>query len=78
MFDITKKPLLTPIQCAAAKNGANKDLLRSVMAQAKRMGFVIKENEIVDTVALDAALAGKDVTERLSLKAALAKMSLIP
>jgi hypothetical protein len=77
MFDI-KKPPLTPIQAAAAKNGANKDLLRSVMAQAKRMGFVIKENEIIDTVALDAAMAGKDVTQRLAIKSALTKMSLIP
>ena len=78
MFDVTKKPLLTPLQCSQARNGANKDLLRSVMASARRMNFVIKENELIDTMALDAALKGRDVTERFALKSALAKLALIP
>jgi hypothetical protein len=76
--DLPKRPLLTPMQAAEAKGGRNRDLLKSVMAQAKRLGFTIKENEHVDVVALDAAMAGKDVTQRLAIKSALAKLALIP
>jgi hypothetical protein len=72
------KPLLTPMQAAAAHNGRNKDLLRSVTAQAKRLGFLIQENELIDVNKLDAAMAGKNVTERLAIKSALAKLALIP
>jgi hypothetical protein len=72
------RPLLTPLQASQAKNGANKDLLRSVMARAQRLGFTINlDDKHVDVVALDAAMAGKDVSERLAIKATLAKMGLI-
>ena len=77
MFD-TRKPLLTPTQCSAANGGKNRDLLNSVVAQARRLGFTIKENEHVDVVALDKAMAGKDITQRLAIKSALAKLALIP
>jgi hypothetical protein len=75
---LPKRPLLTPVQCAAAKNGANRDLLRSVTAQAKRMGYTIEDDKHVDVGKLDAAMKGRDVTERLALKSALAKLALIP
>jgi hypothetical protein len=53
--------------------------LRSVLAQARRMGCEIKDDELISTTALDAALKGnKDISARLAIKAALAKMSLIP
>jgi Tfp pilus assembly ATPase PilU len=76
--DLPKRPLLTPLQASQARNGANKDLLRSVMAQAARMGYQIKDNELVDMVALNAALKGQEVGARLALKAALHKLALIP
>jgi hypothetical protein len=77
--DRPRRPLLTPLQASQTRNGANKDLLRSVQARAARMGFPINiDDKYVDVVALDAAMRGKDVTERLSIKATLAKMALIP
>ena len=77
--DRPRRPLLTPLQASRTRNGANKDLLRSVQARAARMGFPINiDDKYVDVVALDAAMRGKDVTERLSIKATLAKMALIP
>jgi hypothetical protein len=76
--DLPKRPLLTPLQCSQAKNGANADLLRSVMARAARLGFKIEDDKLVDVVAMDAAMRGKDVVERLSIKATLAKLALIP
>jgi hypothetical protein len=75
---LPKRQLMTPLQASQVKNGANRDLLRSVMASARRMGFVIDMDKQVDSVALDAALKGRDVTERLALKSALAKLALIP
>jgi len=73
------RPILTPIQAAEANGGRNRDLLRSVVAQAKRAGFTIDMNDKkIDTVALDSAMKGHDVTQRLAIKSALAKMALIP
>ena len=66
------------MQAAAANGGKNRDLLHSVIAQAKRMGFQIKENEHVDVFALDKAMAGKDITQRLAIKSVLGKLALIP
>jgi len=77
--DRPKRPLLTPMQAAEARNGMNKDLVRSVLAQARRLGCEIKENELVSTAALDAAMTGnEDISGRLAIKAAMAKLALIP
>lgn len=76
--DRPKRPLLTPLQASQVRSGEHRDLLRSVTAQAQRMGYTIKQNELVDVVALDKAMAGKDVNAKLALKAGLAKLALIP
>jgi hypothetical protein len=76
--DLPKRPLLTPLQAAEARNGANKDLLRSVTARAARLGFRIEADKIVDVSAFDAAAKGKDISERLAIKAAMFKLGLIP
>ena len=76
--DRPKRPLLTPMQCSQAKGGANKDLLRSVQARAARIGFRFEINDLhIDIAAFDAAAKGKDVSERLALKAAMHKLGLI-
>ena len=69
---------MTPVQCAAAKNGANKALLRSVQARAARVGFAFEiSDKHIDIDAFNAAAKGKDVGERLALKAAMFKLGLI-
>jgi hypothetical protein len=68
---------LTPIQAANAFGPNAFGLVRNVMSRAGRMGYVMRENEKVDMAKLDAALAGKDVTERMALKASMARLRLI-
>jgi hypothetical protein len=72
------RPLLTPLQAAEARNGMNKDLLRSVTAGAARLGFRIESDKLVDVAAFDAAAKGSAVEERIALKAAMFKLGLIP
>jgi hypothetical protein len=68
---------LTPIQAANAFGPNAFGLVRNIMSRAGRMGYVVKENERVDLVKLDAVLAGKNVTERIALKADMARLRLI-
>ena len=75
--DLPKRPLLTPLQASQARGGANKDLLRSVTARAARLGFRIESDKLVDVAAFDAAAKGKDISERIALKAAMFKLGLI-
>ena len=73
------RPILTTLQASQAKGGANLDLLRSVMASARRLGIRIDiDDKHIDVIALDAALKRRDVVERLAIKSALAKLALIP
>jgi hypothetical protein len=72
------RPLLTPLQCSQARGGANRDLLHSVIASVKRLGFQIDiSDKHVDIDAFNAATKGKSVTERLAAKAAMFRLGLI-
>jgi hypothetical protein len=72
------RPLMSPLQCSQAKNGANKDLLRSVQARAARIGFAFEiSDKHLDIVAFNVATKGTDVAERLALKSAMHKLGLI-
>jgi hypothetical protein len=53
------------------------DLLKSVQARAARLGFRIESDKLVDVAAFDAAAKGKDVGERIAIKAAMFKLGLI-
>ena len=68
---------LTPLQAANAFGPNAFGLVRNVMSRAGRLGYVMKENERVDMVKLDAALAGKEISSRLALKADLARLQMI-
>jgi hypothetical protein len=60
--------------------GANPDngiRIKRVVAEAARLGYEIRLNEKIDTFALDQALKGKDVEQRMRLKRNLAAMNLI-
>jgi hypothetical protein len=75
-FEETRQKL-TPIQAANAFGPNAFGLVRNIMSRAGRMGYVMRENEKVDMAKLDTALAGKDVTQRIALKADMARMRLI-
>jgi hypothetical protein len=68
---------LTPLQAANAFGPNAFGLVRNVISRAGRLGYVMKENEKVDMVKLDAALAGKEISSRMALKADLARLRLI-
>jgi hypothetical protein len=71
-------PLRTPAQ-AIADNIENAVAIKQIVATAKRIAnFEIKPDEIVDPVALDKALVGKDVDARMGLKLNMARLALIP
>jgi hypothetical protein len=53
--------VLTAVQAAADQRNAT--LLKSVRAQAKRIGFVWDENKIIDTHVLNTAIAGAGIDE---------------
>jgi hypothetical protein len=76
--DLPKRMLMTPLQASQAKGGANRDLLRSVQARAARIGFRFEiSDKHIDIDAFNAAAKGKDVSERIALKAAMFKLGLI-
>ncbi len=62
----------------SAASSEHAQLLRTVMAQARRLGFEIDPSKQVDTVAMDKAFKGADPTARLVVKSQLAKLGLIP
>lgn len=70
-------PLPTPIEAATA-NPVIIPLWRQVKAQAARLGVVLKDSELIDVSALNVALRGKNVDERMRLKEALFMLGLIP
>jgi hypothetical protein len=54
-------------------------VIKIIKAQARRLaGIDIKDDLLIDPVELDKALATKDVSSRLALKAMMAKLRLIP
>jgi hypothetical protein len=71
-------PLRTPMEAVAA-NVENEVAIKQIKATARRIaGFDVKDNELVDPIALDKALAGKDVETRMGLKLNMARLGLIP
>ena len=72
---LPERTCLTVIQAAAIPGNAIR--VKRVCAEARRLGFEIKANEVIDLFKLDQALAGKDVAARMNLKRNLAFLSLI-
>jgi hypothetical protein len=70
-----RSAILTPLQASADQR--NLALLRSVKAMAKRMGFTIKDGEIIDEDALNNAIKDQPVRDRLALKSNLYMLRLI-
>ena len=75
--DPVLRPILTPMQAAAAKP-QNPRAIANLKARLARHGFAMRGNEHIDQLALDAALKGVDTIERLAVKATLAHHHLIP
>ena len=76
--DAPKRQLMTPLQCSQAKGGANLDLLKSVQARAARLGFRFEiDDKHISADAFNAVAKGKDVSERLAIKACWHKLGLI-
>jgi hypothetical protein len=76
--DAPKKSLLmTPVQASAARQ-ENVELVRQCRATCARLGYVMKENELVDVHALNKVLAGQDVDTRMRLKSQLYTLHMIP
>ncbi len=65
------------IASVMASNPAAQSGLKLVLAQARRLGFEIKENEPISLVEMDKALAGKDIDARLALKVSLKRYGLL-
>jgi hypothetical protein len=77
----TKKPAARgtrTINEVSAASSEHAQLLRTVTAQARRLGFDIDPAKPIDTVAMDKAFKGADPTARLVVKSQLAKLGLIP
>ena len=72
-----EREVITCMQAMSA-NPNNGVRIKRVAAEAARLGYEIKFNEKIDMFALDAALKGKPVEARMSLKRNLAAMNLIP
>jgi hypothetical protein len=73
-------PLRTPLEAAAA-SVENEPALRQLKATLRRSPyhFDLKDNELVDLVALDKALMASDnIPERMSVRMNLARLALIP
>jgi hypothetical protein len=68
--------LRTPVQAAAA-NPECEGIVVQLKAEARRMGYDLKDNEIVDTVALDRAFKGHDINRRLAWKVAAAQIGIL-
>ena len=66
----------TPLQ-AAADDSQNIALIRNVTARARRLGYEIHEDQMIDVVELNRALANKDALDRMALKTDLARLRLI-
>ena len=69
-------PVLTMVQAGA--DPPNQSLLKSVRAQAQRLGFVWDGSKPIDTHALNSAIAGADIDSRMRLKEALYLLRMIP
>jgi hypothetical protein len=67
---------LSVVQASAIPRNAEK--IRLVLANAKRLGFDFDPSETIDVAALDRALAGKTVPERMRFKESLYELRLIP
>jgi hypothetical protein len=74
---LTRTPLRSPLQ-AAADDPQNVPLLRQIKAQASRLGFTVKDNEVISVPELNRAIAGHDPVMRMDLKAKMAQLRLIP
>ncbi len=73
---LTRQQLRTPLQ-AAADDSQNIALIRNVTARARRLGYEIHEDQMIDVVELNRALANKDALDRMALKTDLARLRLI-
>jgi hypothetical protein len=73
----TRTAHIRTMSAAAAANPENVGALKMLKAQAQRLGFEIKENELINSFELNEVLKGKDVSARLELKVGLAKLALI-
>jgi hypothetical protein len=62
----------------AAASSTSVPLLQNIQRTARRMGFDIVPDKPVDPVALDKAIAGADVVQRIALKMAMSQVGLIP
>jgi hypothetical protein len=62
---------------AAAANPENHVGIAVMKAHARRLGVSLEEGKPVDIIALDKALAGKDITARLELKSMLYRLGCI-
>jgi hypothetical protein len=71
------RPLLTPMQASQAKQ-ENASLVKQILATAARMNIDIDPTKVVDVPALNRALVGRSVDERLAMKSMLARLHLIP
>lgn len=67
---------LSPLAAAAA-NPMLKPLLRNLKARCERLGYDLKDNEVIDPFELDRAFAGKPVGERLAIKCSLGQIGLL-
>jgi hypothetical protein len=64
LTELRRAAVLTPLQAAADQR--NHALLRSVKAMARRMGFDIKDGEIIDERALNEAIKNQPVRDTSS------------
>ena len=71
-------PIVTPVQ-AVAENPSCQPQMRLAQKMAQRLGFSLKEHELVDVVDLQRVLAASDnILARMELKTILYKLNLIP
>jgi hypothetical protein len=66
------------MKAAAANRPALYQHLEQIKARAARLNFHFDDSKPIDTVEMDRCLRGGDITERLALKADLARYHLIP
>jgi hypothetical protein len=72
-----KNLLMTPLQASQARK-ENVELVRQCRATCARLGYVMKENELIDVHLLNSKLNTADISSRMRLKSQLFSLHLIP